>query len=164
MDKNVHMWGEGLFLARIGVLSDTHGLLRREVLEVLQGCDQIIHAGDFADAGVLEALEDLAPVYAVRGNNDWGSWASHLPRHLVFEVEGVRFCMAHDRSWLPWDLQGVQVVIFGHSHQYFQEQIEGRLWLNPGSCGYPRFRRELSMAVLTIEEGRPQVQRIDIRP
>lgn len=151
-------------MRKIGVLSDTHGLLRQQVLDVLKGCDEIVHAGDFADAGVLEALEEIAPVYAVRGNNDWGSWAAHLPKYQYFEIAGTRFCMAHDKSWLPWDLQGVQVVIFGHSHQYFEERIEGRLWLNPGSCGYPRFRRELSMAVLMVDQGAVQVRRVEILP
>lgn len=151
-------------MSKIGVLSDTHGMLRREVAELLQGCDQIIHGGDFASAEILEALEDIAPVYAVRGNNDWGGWAAHLPRQLVFDIGGVRFCMAHDRNWLPRNLQGVQVVVFGHSHQYYEERIDGRLWLNPGSCGYPRFRRELSMAVLTVDGGAVEVRRVDIQP
>lgn len=101
---------------------------------------------------------------AVRGNNDWSSWASRLPRQLTFTLDGVKCTMAHKREDVSWDLQGVQLVVFGHSHQYFEERIHGRLWLNPGSCGWPRFRRELTMAVLTLDGGQIQVQRVDIKP
>lgn len=145
---------------RIGIISDTHGLLRPEVLGVLRGCGCIIHAGDFDSSDVLERLEEIGPVYGVRGNNDW--WGRRLPRTLTFDIEGVRFTMAHNRNDIPWNLRDVQVVVFGHSHQYCEEWLDGRLWLNPGSCGYPRFRRELTMAVMTVQEGRFQVERMNI--
>lgn len=124
--------------------------------------DHIVHAGDFDNGSVLEELEDIAPVTAVRGNNDWSSWASRLPRQLTFTLDGVKCTMAHKREDVSWDLQGVQLVVFGHSHQYFEERIHGRLWLNPGSCGYPRFRKELTMAALELEDGRFRVERIPI--
>lgn len=146
---------------RAGVISDTHGLLRPEVIERLKECGCIIHAGDFCQEKILEQLEDIAPVFAVRGNNDWG-WERRLPRELAFSVGDVRFLMTHDRAHLPRFLGEAQVVIFGHSHQYFEEHIQGRLWLNPGSCGRPRFRGEVSMAVLTIQDGEVQVERIDL--
>ena len=82
----------------------------------------------------------------------------------TFTLDGVKCTMAHKREDVSWDLQGVQLVVFGHSHQYFEEQIHGRLWLNPGSCGWPRFRRELTMAVLTLDGRQIQVQRVDIKP
>lgn len=138
---------------RIGVLSDTHGRLRQEAAERLEGVDCILHAGDFDNPDVLEALERIAPVYGVRGNNDWGAWAQHLPRMLRFSLGGVSFYMTHNRSDVPWSLPGVDVVICGHTHRYEKEKIMGRLWLNPGSCSYPRpFRSVPTMMLLDIGE------------
>ena len=146
---------------RVGVISDTHGLLRPEVAGRLAGCAYIIHAGDFGKESVLEALEEIAPVYGVRGNNDWG-WGERLPRELRFEIGGAEFLMTHDRAHLPRFLGEAQAVIFGHSHRYYEERIQGRLWLNPGSCGWPRFGGGLSMALLTVEDREIQVERIDL--
>lgn len=138
---------------RIGVISDTHGRVREEVLERLEGVDSIFHAGDFDRPEVLEALEQVAPVYGVRGNNDWGDWARDLPRMLRFHLGGVCFCMAHDRNSIPWSLNGVDVVIYGHTHHYAREKVLGRLWLNPGSCSYPRpFRSVPTMMLLDLDE------------
>ena len=138
---------------RIGLISDTHGRVREEVLERLEGVDCIFHAGDFDRQDVLEALEEIAPVYGVRGNNDWGEWAQDLPRMLRFHLGGVAFCMAHDRSSIPWNLGGVDVVICGHTHHYAKEKVLGRLWLNPGSCSYPRpFRTVPTMLLLDLDE------------
>ena len=148
---------------RIGVISDTHGTLRPDVAERLKGCDYIIHAGDFDRESLLLELEDIAPLCAVRGNNDWGSWAQDLPYQRTFAIEGVTFFMTHKREDVPRVLKaGVRAVIFGHSHQYFQSESGGRLWLNPGSCGRPRFRCELSMAILTVDGGEVQVERINL--
>ncbi len=149
---------------KVGVISDTHGILRPEVLDILRTCDHIVHAGDFDNGSVLEELEDIAPVTAVRGNNDWSSWASRLPRQLTFTLDGVKCTMAHKREDVSWDLQGVQLVVFGHSHQYFEEQIHGRLWLNPGSCGPRRFRLSATMMVLTLDpkERRVEVEKISL--
>ena len=138
---------------RIGVISDTHGRVRAEVLERLKGVDCILHAGDFDRPDVLETLEQIAPVYGVRGNNDWGPWAQDLPRMLRFHLGGVSFCMVHNRNDLPWNLAGVDVVICGHTHHCEQEKIKGRLWLNPGSCSYPRpFRSVPTMMFLDLDE------------
>ena len=138
---------------RIGVISDTHGRVRQEVLERLQGVDCIFHAGDFDTPEVLAELEGIAPVYGVRGNNDWGSWANDLPRVMRFSMGGVSFCMVHDRNSIPWKLNGVDVVIFGHTHHYENEKVLGRLWLNPGSCSYPRpFRTVPTMMLLDIDD------------
>lgn len=146
---------------RTGVVSDTHGLLRPEVLRRLEGCDCIIHGGDFGKESVLEQLEEIAPVYGVRGNNDWG-WGQRLPLRLEFELGGARFYLVHDRNDLPPFLGNTQVVVFGHSHRYCEERARGRLWLNPGSCGWPRFRKEVTMAMLTVEDGQVSVERIDL--
>lgn len=147
---------------KLGVISDTHGVLRPEVLGKLAGCDYILHAGDFDRPEVLESLADIAPVLGVRGNNDWGRWADKLPRQRRFELEGVKFFMVHNRMDVPTALGEVGVVVFGHSHRYYEERADGRLWLNPGSCGWPRFGQGLTMAILTLEGGGTRVERIDL--
>ena len=99
------------------------------------------------------------PLYAVRGNNDRG-WSGGLGQVNRFEIGGVKFIMAHERVDIPSVLKDIQVVIFGHSHMYYQQEISGRLWLNPGSCGYKRFTLPLSMAVMTIEDGTYEVETV----
>ncbi len=137
---------------RAAVISDTHGLLRPEVESVIQSCDVIIHGGDFDSQMVYHKLNVRQPLYAVRGNND-GYWAEQLPLIRRFCLGDVSFLLVHDQEDVPADLQDVRVVIFGHSHRYCQQEREGRLWLNPGSCGYRRFHLPLSMAVMTIRDG-----------
>lgn len=144
---------------RLGVMADTHGLVRPAVAEVLQRCDAIVHAGDFHCPAVLDALRAMAPVYAVRGNND-RAWAEALPRQLAFQVEGVRFLMAHDRRDLPPDGANAQVLVYGHSHRYEMREAEGRLYLNPGSCGPRRFRLDVTMAMVTVADGGWTVEKI----
>ena len=126
--------------AKIGVISDTHGTLRPDVVERLKDCDYIIHAGDFDRESLLLELEDIGPLCAVRGNNDWGSWTRELPYQRTFTIDGVTFFVTHKREDVPRVLKDeVKVVVFGHSHQYFQSEAGGRLWLNPGSWGRPRW-------------------------
>lgn len=144
---------------KIGIISDTHGLLRQEVLDILQTCDCILHAGDFDRPEILEQLRYLGSIYAVRGNNDRG-WAENLSTALRFRIEGVEFFMTHNRKDVAWDLGNTQVVVFGHSHKYLEKVTDGRLWLNPGSCGYSRFGGEVTMAVMTVEKGTYQVEKI----
>lgn len=148
---------------RIGVLSDTHGLLRPEVLSSLSGCDAIIHGGDINKPEILEQLEKIAPVYVVRGNND-KEWAEHLPITLTFQIEQCRFFLVHNKKQVPGDLTGIQAVIFGHSHKYFSQEIDGRLWLNPGSCGKRRFDQEITLAMLTVDGSSLSAEKIDIQP
>lgn len=148
---------------RIGIISDTHGLLRPEVLNILKTCDCILHGGDINSPEILDQLRPLASIYAVRGNND-REWAEGLAKTLRFQIEGVEFFMTHNKKDVAWDLGNAQVVVFGHTHKYFQERIDGRLWLNPGSCGKRRFDQEITMAVLTAENGNFQVERIVISP
>lgn len=144
---------------KIGIISDTHGLLRPEVAKLLKDCNYIFHAGDVDKPEILDALRPLGALYVVRGNND-GYWAQNLQKSLNFTVGNVRFFMTHDRKDVAWELGDTQVVIFGHSHQYFCKEIDGRLWLNPGSCGRSRFGGDVTMAVMTVENGCCQVQKI----
>ncbi len=146
---------------RIAVLSDTHGLLRPQVMETINTCDVILHGGDMDTREVLEQLMALAPLYVVRGNNDM-EWAKQIPLSLRFDLDGINFFMVHDKKDIPADLSNIDVVIYGHSHQYSEEQKDGRLYLNPGSCGKRRFRLDLTMAVMEIIDREIQVERIEI--
>ena len=148
---------------RIAVLSDTHGMLRREVVAELQDCSHILHAGDIVKETDLDELRLYGAIYAVRGNNDvWQDGLRDLAQMLRFEIGGVTFLMTHDRYDIPRNLAGVQAVIFGHSHRYSEVWQDGRLWLNPGSCGRSRFGSDVTMAKLTIRGGRiTGVRRID---
>lgn len=148
-------------MAKIGIISDTHDVLRPQVKEILGTCDAIIHAGDFTRESILEELRPMGAIYAVRGNNDW-SLETKLRQVLRFEIDGLKFVMAHEKWNVPTDLAGIDVVIFGHSHKYFEETMDGRLWLNPGGCGRRRFAQELTMAVMYAEEGRYYVQKIEL--
>lgn len=144
---------------KMGIISDTHGLLREEVKERLKDCTYIFHAGDVDRPEILDELRTMGFLYVVRGNND-GYWAQNLRRSLNFSVGNVKFFMVHDRKNAAWELGDTQVVIFGHSHKYFCQEIDGRLWLNPGSCGRSRFGGEVTMAVMTVENGSWEVEKI----
>lgn len=146
---------------KLAILSDTHGLLRPEVLEYLQTADVILHGGDINRQEIVDALRRYAPLYVVRGNND-KAWAEAIPHHLKVTLDGVTFCMVHNRKELPADLDGVDAVVFGHSHKYVQEEKDGLLWLNPGSCGPRRFHQEITMMMAEIVDGVLQVEKITI--
>ena len=140
---------------KIGVLSDTHDLLRSEVLDALRGCDAILHAGDISSRRILDRLEEIAPVKAVRGNND-GEWADDLPLFLDISLGGLRICMAHKKKDLPKDLTPYDLAVCGHTHRYASVWLESEgkkrtLLLNPGSCGPRRFTQPITMAILTID-------------
>ena len=138
-------------MKKIGVLSDTHGKLREEVLQILRECDVILHAGDINTPQVLESLREIAPLYAVRGNAD-KEWAEELPQTLSEEICGLRVFMVHNKKEIPEDLAGYDLVVYGHSHKYEERREENRLYLNPGSCGPRRFSQPVTMAVLEVEE------------
>lgn len=140
-------------MKRVGVISDTHGLLRPEAVQVLRGSDLIIHAGDVGSETIVSALGELAPVYAVRGNVDTGAWAYALPLTETLEVEGVALFVHHGHLPLEPDLlpQSRGVVISGHSHRPSIEMHTGVLHLNPGSAGRKRFRLPVSLAQLVID-------------
>ena len=148
-------------MKRIAILSDTHGLLRPEVLDRLEEADVILHAGDINTQAIVDRLKALGPLYIVRGNND-KEWAEDLPYSLTFTVEGVRFFMVHNKKDVPKDLSSVDVVVYGHSHRYAMEDREGVLWLNPGSCGRRRFDQEITFAMMTAEVGSYQVEKVVI--
>ena len=146
---------------KLAILSDTHGLLRPEVVEHLKTADAILHGGDINKQAIVDELRQYAPLYIVRGNNDWG-WAEDIPHDLTVTLDGVTFCMVHNRKELPLNLAGVDVVVFGHSHKYVEEEKEGILWLNPGSCGPRRFHQEITMMMVELDGGKIQVEKITI--
>ncbi|MBR2829107.1 MAG: metallophosphoesterase family protein [Solobacterium sp.] len=146
----------------IGIISDTHNLLRPEVLARLSACDLILHGGDISRPQVLEELMKLAPVQAVRGNND-RDWPEDLPYTLDLDVYGLRVFMTHKKSDLPADLSPYDMVIFGHSHKYDLKKQGDTVLLNPGSCGPRRFTQPITMAVMVLQEdGNFTIERIDI--
>lgn len=140
---------------RIGLISDTHGLLRPEAIAFLRGCEHIVHGGDIGDARILQALAAIAPLTAVRGNNDQGAWAEAVPETALLELGGLRLYAIHDLAQLDIDpvAAGVRVVVAGHSHRPRAEERDGVLYLNPGSAGPRRFRLPISAAELKIERG-----------
>ena len=146
---------------KLAILSDTHGLLRPQVLEYLRTADAVLHGGDINTQAIVDQLRQMAPHYVVRGNND-KDWAQDLPHHLTVTLGGVRFAMVHNRKELPEDLTGVDVVVFGHSHRYVQEERDGILWLNPGSCGPRRFHQEITMMMAQVDQGAIRVEKISI--
>jgi hypothetical protein len=150
---------------RIGVISDTHGLLRPQVLKALDGVDLIIHAGDIGDPGILRRLERIAPVQAVRGNIDRGDWAADLPHTRVVEVDGVLLYVLHELFTLDLDpaAAGFAAVIFGHSHSPHLERKNGVLFLNPGSAGPRRFTLPVSLARLRVQGASLTAQVIELK-
>lgn len=146
---------------KLAILSDTHGLLRPQVVEHLKTADAILHGGDINKPAIVEQLQQYAPLYIVRGNND-KEWAEDIPHDLTVTLEGVTFFLVHNKKEVPADLSGVDVVVFGHSHKYVQEEKGGVLWLNPGSCGPRRFHQEITMMMAEVEGGTIQVEKIDI--
>ena len=146
---------------KIAILSDTHGLLRPEVTEHLKTADVILHGGDINKQSIVDELQQYAPLYIVRGNND-KAWAENIPHDLTVTLGGMTFAMVHTKKEVPADLTGVDVVVFGHSHKYVQEEKGGILWLNPGSCGPRRFHQEITMMMAELEDGKLQVEKIII--
>ncbi len=136
----------------IGIISDTHGLLRQEALRALHGTDLIIHAGDVGKPEILDRLKDLAPVVAVRGNVDEDDWAMQLPLTQVTEADGATLYVLHDLQQLDLDplAAGFQVVVSGHTHQPYQTKRAGVLFLNPGSAGPRRFHLPITLALLDL--------------
>lgn len=165
---------------KIAVISDTHDLLRPEVLDHLRGCDCILHAGDISSRRILEQLEEIAPVKAVRGNND-REWAEDLPLSLDLELGGLRVCMTHKKKDLPKEPGEYDLAVYGHTHRYEnewpdrglagqthapsdrkQEKPKGPLLLNPGSCGPRLFHQPITMALLQTDGDRFVCTRIEI--
>jgi putative phosphoesterase len=137
---------------RVGLISDTHDLLRPEAKEFLRGSDHIVHAGDVCSVAILEELAELAPVTAVRGNNDRGPWAARLRETELLEVGGIPVYVIHDLSQLDTEAAAsVRVVVSGHSHKPLVAQRDGILYVNPGSAGPRRFKLPVAVAELAID-------------
>jgi putative phosphoesterase len=149
---------------KIGVIADTHGLLRPEAIEALKGSDLIVHAGDIGKPEILEALKSVAPVVAIRGNIDTGEWCQSLPIGETVEAGEHKLYVIHNLSDLEVDPKtaGFKGVIFGHSHQPSMETRNGVLFLNPGSAGPRRFKLPISVAIIEIkgEELKPELIKI----
>jgi len=139
-------------LIRVGLISDTHGLLRPQAVAALQGSDFIVHGGDIGDAGILEALSAIAPLTVVRGNNDREPWAEAIAETEFLKVDGVRVYAIHDLSQIDIDpaAAGVRVVISGHSHKPKVEERGGVLYINPGSAGPRRFKLPIAVGELIV--------------
>jgi putative phosphoesterase len=144
----------------IGVISDTHGLLRPEAVEALRGSAHIIHAGDVGDPKILEQLAEIAPVTAIRGNIDKAAWSRKLPETEVVELGGIAIYVLHDLSQLDLkpEAAGFSCVIYGHSHVPRQETKNGVLYFNPGSAGPRRFKLPISVGRITIRSGQIEAE------
>jgi len=140
---------------RVGLISDTHGLLRPQALDFLRGSDHIIHAGDIIGPEILAPLAELAPLTVVRGNNDRGEWAATLPHNVTVELGGIAIHIVHDLKELSIDPRaaGVRIVVSGHSHKPASVERDGVLYVNPGSAGRRRFALPISVGELLIENG-----------
>ena len=149
----------------LGVISDTHGLLRSQAIEVLRGSDRILHAGDVGAPEILEALAQIAPVTAVRGNVDTDAWARALPETEVIEAGGVSIYILHDLGQfdLKPEAAGFRVVIYGHSHQPQVEDKNGVLYFNPGSAGPRRFHLPVSVGRLMIGAGKVEAELVELQ-
>jgi len=139
----------------IGLISDTHGLLRPEARVALAGCEHILHAGDVGDSGILDALNKTAPVTAIRGNVDVSGACAKLPETEMVELGGVVFYVVHSVHWLDLSPKaaGVRVVVSGHSHKPSIDRKNGVLYINPGSAGPKRFQLPVSVGLVTVSNG-----------
>ncbi len=149
----------------IGIISDTHGLVRQEAIESLKGCELVIHAGDVGKPEVIHSLEEIAPVIAVRGNVDKGDWANTLPKTQVVEVSNIFIYVIHDIGELDLNPKaaGFNIVIYGHSHKPKKEIVDGIIYLNPGSAGPRRFNLPISLALMTIDRNAINVSFMELK-
>jgi putative phosphoesterase len=149
---------------RIGLISDTHGLLRPEALDFLAGCDHIVHGGDIGGPDILERLVAIAPLTVVRGNNDTATWARAIPETARLELAGVALYAIHDLKALAVDpaALGVRVVVSGHSHKPACVERGGVLYVNPGSAGRRRFSLPIAAGELLVEDGQARVNLVTL--
>lgn len=149
----------------IGVISDTHGLLRPEAIEALRGSGRILHAGDIGDATILDTLAQIAPVTAIRGNVDTAPWARTLPKSDLVEVVEISIYILHDLGQIDLkpEAAGIRVVVYGHSHQPKMEEKNGVLYFNPGSAGPRRFSLPVSVGKLIIEAGAVRAELVELK-
>lgn len=153
-------------MTRVGVISDTHGLLRQSALSALRGVDLILHAGDVGDAAILDRLRAVAPTVAVRGNVDTSPWGRTLPDTEVVEVAGRLIYVLHDQTALDLDPRaaGFSAVVFGHSHRPEAIERNGVLYLNPGSAGPRRFSLPICLALLRVTDVTMIPKFVDLSP
>lgn len=149
---------------KVGIISDTHGLLRDEVVDILDSCDYIIHAGDIGSEEILNKLRKIAPLYIVRGNNDREKWANKLDDELYFNIGDFKFYLIHNKNDIKnnLNLEDIDIIVFGHSHKYLYEITDKNTWINPGSCGKKRFTLPLTLAILNIENESYNIEKIDL--
>jgi uncharacterized protein len=149
---------------KVGIISDTHGLLRPEAQEALTGVDVIVHAGDLGRPEILTELKKIAPVFAVRGNVDTGEWAAELPVTTVMELDGASFYIVHDLHELDLKPEAAQFdfVISGHTHQPEQSEKHGVVYLNPGSAGPRRFHLPVTLALLDLAKKPWKAKLVDL--
>ncbi len=154
-------------LTKIGLISDTHNLLRTEALRALAGVDHILHLGDIGNPDILEKLSRIAPVTAVRGNNDQGEWAKDIAALETLQIKGHNLCLIHDVKDLPFEPsdEGIDVVISGHSHQPRIQERDTVLYVNPGSAGPRRFKLPVSVGFLEFAGGqiRARIQELPLK-
>jgi putative phosphoesterase len=151
----------------IGLISDTHGLLRNEIYAAFEGVDEILHAGDVGDPAILTELAVIAPTYAVYGNVDGWDVRDEMPERLEIERLGHTIAVVHGHQWgsphvrdLIVEYPGFSVIVYGHTHQPLVEKVEGTLVVNPGSAGHQRFGRPVTAASLRLERDRPPQARL----
>ncbi len=150
-------------MIRIGLIADTHNLIRPQARAFLEGCDHIIHAGDIADAKTLDEIRAWGAVTVVRGNNDQGDWASELPHTALVEFGGVSIFVIHDLKDLTKpSLLGARVIVSGHSHKPLIREENGVLYVNPGSAGRRRFKLPVSLGELLIEAGEVSARTVEL--
>jgi putative phosphoesterase len=151
---------------KTAIISDTHGLLRPEALTAIKGCDLILHAGDIGSSDILDQLSQIAPVQAVRGNNDLNlPWAANIPDHLSLDLNGWQTLLIHDIADVPALLAAnIRLIITGHSHKPLIEWRDNRLYLNPGSAGRRRFKLPVTLALLDVRADTLEPQLIHLLP
>ena len=147
---------------KVGIISDTHDLLREEVIDNLNQCDLIIHAGDICNNDILERLSRITRTIAVKGNNDKGNFESILKEDEFIQVEGKRIYIVHEKNNINANLEEVDIIIYGHSHKYNLEIKDNILYVNPGSCGKRRFSLPLTMAIMNIDNEKIDIKKINI--
>ncbi|MCR1950369.1 metallophosphatase family protein [Clostridium sp. DSM 100503] len=147
---------------KIGIISDTHNLLREEVICYLNKCDLIIHAGDICNKEILLKLNSITKTVAVKGNNDNENFEGILNKEELLEIEGKKIYVVHEKNNINVNLEEVDIIIYGHSHKHSLETLDNVIYLNPGSCGKRRFSLPLTMAIMNIKNGKVQIEKIDI--
>jgi len=149
---------------RVGLISDTHGLLRPQAVDFLRGSDLIVHGGDICDGAILSSLAAIAPVIAVRGNNDHGAWAERLRESELFQIGDAFVYAIHDVAAIDIDPRaaGVQVVVSGHSHRPSVRRDDGVLYVNPGSAGPRRFKLPISVGELTVDGASVEARTLEL--